>query len=152
VPIGHKTDLVSVQAGSNSHALRSDIAADRDECCQSISPPDSRRQPRVASGVEKVPEEVRLIIDVDQNINQLNCPQPGLDQVLCGLDGVRLILLLKRGQVKGTFRRIDSQRLVSGDALIDFCCNAVKRIIQLGDIYIRFNRQTEGCIVLSPLL
>ena len=63
-----------------------------------------------------------MIIDVDQNINQLNCPQPGLDQVLCGLDGVRLILLLKRGQVKGAFRRINSQRLVSENALIDFCC------------------------------
>src|SRR5438128_9993236 len=87
IPICRLADLPDAQAGGRSHARRTDVATDGDQCGECVSSLYSRWQTSAAA-VKEMMEEVGLIIDVDQCVDELNLRHPRLQQILQAVGGI----------------------------------------------------------------
>ena len=84
---------MKAQTRGERHALTSDIAADRKHRRQRITAICDRIHARR----KKVAEEVRPIVDINQNVGQVGLEKPRLDEVFENLDRGRLIQRLQGG-------------------------------------------------------
>lgn len=96
---------MKAQAGSERHALASNVAADCQHCSQRIT----AARDRIGTGREKVMEEIHPVIDVDQNVGQVGLWQSRLDQLFQSLYRVRLVQRLQGCKVKLAFLGIDGE-------------------------------------------
>ena len=87
-PICRLADLPDAQAGGRGHAGGPDVAADGDQSGQGIAPLHCRGQAVALVAVEEVAQEIRLVVDVDEHVDQLDLGQPRLEQILEACGGV----------------------------------------------------------------
>ena len=113
MPVGNQADFVNVQPGSERHALATDVAADRQQCGQSIPPTHDC----IGAGRKKMAENIDPVIDVNENIGYVASGKSRLDQFFESLDCIRLVGRFQCREVKLALLAIDGQRLVVYRAL-----------------------------------
>jgi hypothetical protein len=101
--------------------------------------------------LEKVAQEIRVVVDVDQRFDQLDLRHPRLEQILELLYGVLLGVSFETCEPIFSFAVVDRQRWVEGSPRIDASGHGVQALFELFEVHVAVDRQPERRVVLLPL-
>ena len=88
-------------------------------------------------------QEIRPVVDVDQNVGQVDLRESRLDEFFENLDRIRFVGRFQGRKVEFALFGINRESFVLRNTPVDFRSNSVEASVQLQEIFICFGRQFE---------
>ena len=104
----------------------------------------SRRRKAVSCTWRKeMPQEIRPVVDINQNISQIDLRQTGFDQFLKDLHRILFLGRFQGSKAELALRWINRKSFIMRNTPVDLRSHSVEPFLQLHEVFICFGRQFE---------